>query len=133
MKSFKQPRPANRAAADANVLGWQAQAKPGDKFIRMAAGGAIVFGEVLETPVEEDEDEDLTLDELAEEDKRKDAPPVVNHYRFSKCYSHCCPKGELGDIHVSTIAKIISEAGFEAARNEGWPTHPQTLVRISRI
>ena len=87
-----------RLAADARVRGWQAAAKPGDCFITIAEDALVVFGEVLETYGE----------------------PRVQHYRFCRCHSVACPEGELGDVHVSTIACFISRAAFEEARRGGW-------------
>ena len=87
-----------RQAADARVRRWQAAAKPGDCFITIAEDALVVFGEVLETYGE----------------------PRVQHYRFCRCHSVACPEGELGDVHVSTIACFISRAAFEEARRGGW-------------
>ena len=86
-----------RKAADARVKAWQAALKPGERFIYLAEG-LLIFGEVLETY------EELRL----------------KHYRFCRCYSVACPEGELGDVHVSVVLAPVSQAFFEAMREQGW-------------
>ena len=85
-------------AADARVVHWQTQLKPGDLFMARSGEGFPVFGEVLETYQE----------------KR------LQHYRFCRCYSEACPEGELGDVHVSTVRCLVSRTLFERIREKGW-------------
>jgi len=87
-----------RKAADARVKPWQASLKPGDCFLSIVEDGLVVFGEVLE----------------GYRDER------LQHYRFCRCYSVACPEGELGDVHVSTIACRISRGFFEQMQKAGW-------------
>jgi hypothetical protein len=41
-------------------------------------------------------------------------------YRFSTAYSQWEPDGEIGDVHISTMAKITKEL-FDEAKALGWP------------
>jgi len=85
-------------AADARVRPWQAAVKPGNCFVMEAEDGLLVFGEVLAGA----------------------EPERLRHYRFCRCYSVACPEGELGDVHVSAIGRLISREVFEEARTNGW-------------
>ncbi|MFW6106831.1 MAG: hypothetical protein ACOC8H_01585 [bacterium] len=84
-----------RKAADARVRPWQADARPGDCFVH-SGEGLVIYGEVLEC-----------YDD-----------PRLKHYRFCRCYSAACPRGELGDVHVSVIERFISREEFEQARDD---------------
>ncbi len=50
----------------------------------------------------------------------KPRTPELQNYRFVKAYSVACPTGELGDIHVSDIERILSKDEFLEAQNRGW-------------
>ena len=89
--------------ADKRIQPWQALIQPGEYFMRPGPPGIAIYGEVLKDP------EDLHRDEYTE------------NYRFCKAYSVACPDGELGDVHVSTIDRILSKEEFEAAKRKGWP------------
>lgn len=88
--------------ADKRIHPWQALIQPGEYFVRPGPQGITIYGEVLKDP----------------EDCHRDA--LTEHYRLCKAYSVACPYGELGDVHVSTIEKIISKDEFEAARRREW-------------
>jgi hypothetical protein len=88
----------DQEAADSRVKPWQALIKVGQYFIRQA-DGIPIYGQVLG-------------------EKRK--PKNLKNYRFTKCYSVICPEGEKGEIHISTIEKILSKEQFLAARRRGW-------------
>lgn len=90
----------DREAADARVQPWQAAIKPGDYFQRNSGYGFHIYGEVLPDPEPREE--------------------FLKHYRFCKAYSVACADGELGDVHVSTIDKLIEKTVFEDARKRGW-------------
>jgi hypothetical protein len=95
-------------AADARVAPWQAALRPGECFLSIVEDGLVVFGEVLEGYSE----------------------PHLRHYRFCRCFSVVCPEGELGDVHVSTVACRISRQFLEEMRRAGWamegsPPDPQ--------
>ncbi len=85
-------------AADARVRPWQAVIEPGEFFVTVAEDGLVIFGQVLEGY----------------------ADARLRHYRFCRCYSVACPEGELGDVHVSTIWRLISREEFESAHQAGW-------------
>lgn len=87
------------ARADAGVADWQSSVKKGDYFVKGSGAGIPVYGEILRNG-------------------RKGGQ--LQHYRFSRCYSAYCPEGEMGDIHVSTIEKVLSKDEFNAAKAKGW-------------
>lgn len=43
-------------------------------------------------------------------------------YVFCRAFSEVCPEGELGSIHISKIEAVISQEGFNGAREKGWPS-----------
>ena len=84
----------------------------GDYWIRFVSllGGMerlVIFGHVL------------PLDDMPEEDRGYVKATHDRGYRFSRCYSVAAPRGELGDVHVSQIAKIPKSL-FDLARLAGW-------------
>lgn len=93
-------------AADSRVEPWQAEIKPGDFFLEQH-GEITIYGEVIESPYEEDR-----------EMYRK---PHMKHFRLTRCFSVACPEGEMGDKHVSAIMMLLSKDQFEQARKMGWP------------
>lgn len=105
-------------SADARVEPWQSEVKPGDYFVRVAEGFTI-YGKVLD-PVQSEIDAGADEEEVDYQRQLRDAPHM-KHYRFAKCYSELCPDGELGDVHVSTIATVIPESLFNSAKELGWP------------
>ena len=103
-------------AADARVRPWQAALRVGDCILSIVEDGLVVFGEVLEGYQE----------------------PHLKHYRFCRCFSVACPEGELGDVHVSTVACRISRQFFEEMRQAGWamegpPPHLPPLDRADTV
>jgi hypothetical protein len=48
------------------------------------------------------------------------ADPARRLYRFARCFSVDCPEGEYGDIHVSSIQRVITAEEFEQAGRRGW-------------
>lgn len=88
----------DKEAADSLVQPWQAKIKARDYFMRRVHGIPI-YGQVLK------------------ENKR---PKELKNYRFTKCFSVICPIGEKGEIHVSTIEKILTKEEFKEARMRGW-------------
>lgn len=81
--------------ADGRVQPWQAAIKQGDYFSRDSGYGFDIYGEVLKQP------------------RRAKG---LEHYRFCKCYSVACAEGEMGDVHVSTIERLLQREQFEQAR-----------------
>lgn len=114
-----------RDAADQCVLPFQAEAKYGDCYLRLVFDqGLVIYGELLDPIVlDRPQNRQPSEEEQAELDYTRDlyAQPHMQHYRFGRHYSVCCEDGELGDVHVSSIAAIISREAFEAARALGWP------------
>jgi hypothetical protein len=88
----------DREAADSKVQPWQEKIKGGQYFVRRV-DGIPIYGEVL---------------------KERKRPKHLKNYRFVECYSVILPEGEKGDIHVSTIEKILTRQEFDDARGRGW-------------
>ena len=89
-------------AADNKIQSWQALIRLGEYFIRKTNLGFDIYGQILKDP------EELRRGEYTE------------NYRFARCFSTACPAGELGDIHVSTIERILSKEEFDQAKRSGW-------------
>ncbi len=106
--------------ADMQVKPWQEAVKPGDYFVRFIEEGLTIYGKILD-PVQSEIDAGADEDEVNYQRELRDAPHM-KHYRFSKCYSDMCPEGELGDVHVATIAAIITEKVFNEVKERGWST-----------
>ena len=96
---FEQMR-QDQQAADSRVEDWQRQIKPRDYFRRYSPHGFYIYGEVLE--------------------EAEPRFPGLENYRLCRAYSVAYPRGEMGDIHVSTVEKILTEEEFEEARKRGW-------------
>ena len=79
-------------AADEKVQPWQAQIKKGDYFWQDTEYGFQIYGEILKNAYREKH---------------------LKNYRFCRCYSEACTEGELGDIHVSIVADLLTRAEFE--------------------
>ncbi len=84
--------------ADSQVKPWQSALKKGDYFHKVHATGISIYGEILRVY------------------KNKE----MKNYRFVRAYSIACPKGELGDNHVSTIEGLLSREEFEEMKMRGW-------------
>ena len=98
-KAFQKMR-QDQQAADSRVQDWQRLVKPGDYFRRYSSHGFYIYGEVLE-----------------EEEPRE---PGLENYRLCRAYSLACVSGEMGDIHVSIVEKILTKEEFEEAIRRGW-------------
>lgn len=116
--------------ASNRVEPWQSTVKPGDCFVRFTEGFAI-YGKVLD-PVQSEVDAGADEEEVEYQRELRDAPHM-KHYRFARCFSELCPEGELGDVHVSTIATIITESMFENAKTLGWPSSPELISQIITV
>lgn len=89
-----------RTIADAQVQPFQAAAAPGDFYRQDTDYGFSIYGEILKEP--------------------EPRPEQLKHYRFVQAYSVACPRGEMGDVHVSQINEVISPAVFQVAKEMGW-------------
>lgn len=99
--------------------------QPGD-FAVGKAHGINIYSEILD-PVagllagrNEAELEEEDRDEIADT-RDTYAQPHMRFFRFTKSYSVACPKGELGDRHLSTIERKLTEAEFLRFKEMGWP------------
>ena len=94
--------------ADSNTDDFQKEIKPGNFFARNYEG-IVIYGEVVESPYEEDQ-------ELYKQ-------PHMLNYRLTNCFSVLCPEGELGDTHVSEMHMVLTKEQFEQARKDNWPSN----------
>lgn len=116
---------AARQHADSTVQGHQELA-PGDFFVREHAGIRI-YGEILDAATQLLNGRaivDLEDEEIDEYDDTMDLyrAPHMRFYRFTRSFSQLCPKGELGDIHLSSVSRKITAEEFKAAKEAGWPS-----------
>lgn len=96
-----------RTTADGRVTPTQSGIVPGD-FVVIDHGDLQVFAHILPPDFGSGSLEDsMTCMELYSQ-------PHMRNYRFTRAYSVMCPEGELGDIHVSTVAYKISKQEFDA-------------------
>lgn len=125
------------AAAAERVQEFQKALKPGDYIVR-SQNGFIIYGEIIDPVVKMLDDETgLSEEQLEEMQAEHDYEiqlrnqPHMAAYRFSKCFSQLCPQGELGDLHISTVTKVISKESFDEARNHGWPMDDGYVKRLT--
>lgn len=108
--------------ADRRTSSWQQHLKVGDCFTRRS-GGVTLYGEVLDpaVPIAPCSPEDA---EEIRESASIYSEPHMKNYRFCFCFSDWCIGGEYGDVHVSSIERVITRAEFDAARvaAQGVPT-----------
>lgn len=132
LETLMQHLESQRKSADALVTAEQAAVRPGQYVLR---GGVALIGparpiriyaELLDPAEEEykafgaDDDPD-ERDQAVEYVKQNYARPEMANFRFTRSYSVVVPEGELGDLHVSSIERVLSKEEFEAARAAGWP------------
>jgi hypothetical protein len=115
-----------REAADSQVsqVSPEQHLQAGDFCVR-AAYGIRIYSEILDAAqslLKDRDPADLDEEELAEiEDTRSSyQEPHMRFYRFTRSFSKACPRGELGDIHLSTVGRKLTQAEFETARKSGW-------------
>jgi len=113
-----------RQIADSKVAPEQVALKPGDFCVRVAHG-ITIYSEILDAAnllLNGRQVNDLDEDELEEYQDVLDSykEEALKHYRFTRSYSYLCPQGELGDIHISTVHRIITKEEFLAAQCKGW-------------
>jgi len=115
----------NKEQSDSLIVPWQREVKPGDRVIRYEEG-LVIYGRITD-PVEEDRkyysDPDHDPEFLSIR-AYFTSPSWTGSYRYGWFYSAMCPEGEPGSIPLATIAKVIDEATFEAAKEAGWPSTP---------
>lgn len=129
-----------RAVADESLEPWQREVKVGDHVVTFPFGaGCVSWCEVvdpLDDDGDDDEPEESEVDpeqaelERAEEEFAKRAYGPDSSLRFVRGHSDACPEGELGELHLSMIARVVTAEQFEKARELGWP---QGLTQIARL
>ena len=113
-----------QAAANARVKPEQI-VEPGE-FCVGESHGIRIYSEILDAAAMTLDGRDLASldeDERAEYDSVREtyADPGMKFYRFTRSYSVVCPRGELGDRHLSTVSRKLTKVEFETARKAGWP------------
>jgi len=89
-----------RTIADMFTKPFQRAVDPGDYYTQTASDGLTIYGKILKDP--------------------EQRAPQFKNYRFVEAYSVACPEGELGDIHVAGITRIITCDEFLHAQDLGW-------------
>jgi hypothetical protein len=89
-----------RQRADQCMQPFQEAASVGGHYLQRSAYGFDIYGKILEDP--------------------EPRPNHLRNYRFVEAYSVACPEGELGDMHVSQIDRLITSAEFLAAKEQHW-------------
>jgi len=69
-----------------------------------------IYGEALPFSAEGLEPEEVAEEEASWIESRN------RGYIFCKAFSRYCPRGEMGDTHITRITKVISREDFEAAK-----------------
>ena len=104
-----------REVAATFVKPFQKAVKAGDFYVHYNPEyELVVYGEVLDPVASAEADEVAYLTEVY-------AQPHMADFRFARAYSPLCDDGELGDIHLTTIHKIISKEQFEQFKALDWP------------
>lgn len=80
--------------------------------------GLTIYGMVSDT-VDPEFAPSLTADEITS-DEASIARGRLRGFVNARCYSVVCPAGEVGDTHVTSICRLISDEASEAARARGW-------------
>ena len=112
--------------ADQAVRPSQAAIVAGDYVLRYDADSELViYSKILPSDQGSDEEETEYLKGIY-------AQPHMKHYRFGKHYSACCPEGELGDVHVATLAVKISESVFLGFKTREFPSDLHTVKQLLR-
>lgn len=98
--------------------------EPGEFFVREAYG-LHIYSEVLDAAaymLDGRTESDLDEEEREEIESVREsyADPSMKYYAFTKSYSQVCPRGELGDVHMSCVSRKITRSEFESARASGW-------------
>ena len=124
IEDFFKAEDAARKKADSRFHPWQ-NLQPGDFCVRETSG-IRVYSAILDAVQHLLEGrEEATLDEADRVDIEDTRSSYQEHcmrfYRFTKSYSRVCPRGELGDIHLSTVGRKLTQDEFEKARKDGWP------------
>jgi hypothetical protein len=111
------------------VQPFQRAVKAGDFYLHFNPEyELVVYGEILD-PVESDRaagGDDEELEYL----RNLYAQPHMADFRFARAHSPMCEDGELGDIHLTTIHKMLSKAQFEQFKALNWPQlHQRDAIR----
>lgn len=121
---FLETERRHRESADAQVSPEQLL-YPGDYCTFPTRYGFVVYCEILDAAASllgGRLPDDLDAEEREEYEATRNSyvHPDMRYYRFARSYSVQVPRGELGDVHLSRIARKLSREEFEAARANGW-------------
>lgn len=124
-----------RAVADALVRKDQILS-PGDYYIHYAEeAGLFVYGKILDPAAETlagRELSELDEEEASEYDYVRTvySEPHMKFYRFARAHSPICEEGELGDIHLCTVHRQLTEDQFRQFKEAQWPQDVATVRQI---
>lgn len=115
----------NEAAATTRIKDWQHSVVPGNYVVRAVPSYNIVIYGIIIDPIE---NEKQYYDNLSDPEQKGEYETSIESYgdgwkqsyRFGKFYSILCVEGEYGDIHLSSITKVITREEFESAKQNGW-------------
>lgn len=117
--------------ADSRVQDFQKALGPGMFYLSVDDDLNFIYGQVLDPAKRADgrpfESEEEAQDYM--EQAECYGRPHMQHYRFVRASSQACPEGELGDMHVSTVAAVLDPQTFEAAKAAGWPGARELLTK----
>jgi len=108
----------DRERADADVRASQTAIKVGDFVIR-SEEGLLIYSEIMD-PVEAERAAGANEGEI-EYMRATYAQEHMRNYRFGRHFSEVCPEGEIGDLHIVSVAAILTREAFEEFKAQGWP------------
>lgn len=113
-------------AAFARITDWQRNLKPGQHWVRvvdMSGEPLVIFGKYLTDDETyswaKGKTDAESLAELRDEKELTEANRKHGYY-FCNSYSLWEPRGELGDVHASTIHAKLTEDQFKQAEEARW-------------
>jgi len=131
IEDFLAQEQAAQAEAATRIPAWARGIKVGDYFVRTFNGASVaarnetlsynlsweageagapftIWSEVLPRTEEDEEGNEVIL------------PYDDCNYRFTRSYSTFLPHGELGDVHLSVIDRVVTKEEFEKAKKRKW-------------
>lgn len=102
---------AAKSAADQQVQAWQRAIAPSDYVLSYAPEmDLVIYNQVLEPEPHE--------------------PPLNANVRIVQAYSEVVPNGEYGLFHIANAVCSLTQAAFEMARQDGWPSDSAYMKKL---
>jgi hypothetical protein len=126
----------NLEEADSGVQPWQTEMKDGEYFLRVD-GEIPIYGKIVSPfQIYDDYRANGEMDEELEEEEKWErearAQPHLKNMRFSMCYSMYCPEGELGDTHIVSMYRKLTEEQFNYAKESNWNPDFKKLFEMAK-